>query len=126
MQTSRQYRHLIDEFAVERNADRGQQETSVLVGCCGGVDDDVATGDHLRWVPGGLLECCAKASWYPEDLHVVVHLNLREGCNLLRGETKGDVAGGIARASLDTSPFLHLGHDNIHTFAQEVVHILAL
>ena len=43
---------LVDEFAVEGDADGGQEETGVLVCRRRGVDDDVATGDHLRWVPG--------------------------------------------------------------------------
>ena len=60
------------------------------------------------------------------DLHVVVDLDLGEGCNLLGGETKGDVARVVAGASLDTSPLLHLGHDHVDTLAQEVVHVLAL
>lgn len=51
---------LVDELAVEGNADGGQEEASVLVGGCGCVDDDVATGDHLRRVPGELLECFAE------------------------------------------------------------------
>lgn len=43
--------HLVDELSVERNADRGQKQTCILIGCGGGVDDDVATGDLLGRVP---------------------------------------------------------------------------
>jgi hypothetical protein len=117
---------LVDEFAVEGDADRGQEETGVLVCRGGGVDDDVATGDHFRWVPGGLSAYRDYLTRSQNDLHVIVDLDLGERCNLFGGETKGDVARVVTRASLDTSPLLHLGHDNIDTLAQEVVHVLAL
>jgi hypothetical protein len=42
---------LVDEFTVEGDADRRQEKTGVLVCRRGCVDDDVATGDHLRRVP---------------------------------------------------------------------------
>ena len=87
------------------------------------------------WQPGiifggYLVDFCqdhfVNCQWFLENLHVVVHLDLGERCNLFRGETKGDVARGITRTSLYASPLLHLGHDNIHALAEEVVHVLAL
>jgi len=49
--------YLVDEFAVERNANGGQEQACVLIGGGGGVHNDVATWDHLRRVPGELSVC---------------------------------------------------------------------
>lgn len=89
------------------------------------MDDDVATGNHLRRVPYGMSVLSHATELYEIDSHVVVHLHLRERCNLFGGEAKGDVSRRITRASLDTSPVLDLRHDHIDAFAQEVVHVLA-
>ena len=88
---------LVDEFAVEGDADGGQEETGVLVCRRRGVDDDVATGDHLGRVPGGLSVFKNHKAIFAQqfNLHVVVDLDLGERRNLLRCETKGDVAGVV-------------------------------
>ena len=59
------------------------------------------------------------------NLHVIVDLNLREHGNLFRCETKGNVTRSVTGAALDTPPVLDLGHDDVHTLAQEVVHVLS-
>lgn len=61
-----------------------------------------------------------------KHLRIVVDLDLGEESDVLGGETKANVSTGITRATLDTSPVLDLGHNNIDTFAQEVVHVLSL
>lgn len=61
-----------------------------------------------------------------KHLRIVVDLDFGEESDVLGGETKANVSTGITRATLDTSPVLDFGHDNIDALAQEVVHVLSL
>lgn len=90
-------RLLVDELAVERNAQRRQQQPGVPIRARRGPDGNVAAGDQLG------------------RIRVVVDLNLgKVGDNLWR-EAEADVATAVTAAALDTLPILDPRHDDINT-----------
>lgn len=60
-----------------------------------------------------------------QDLHIEVHLNLREKSHVLRVKAESDIPTAVTTGSSDTRPILDLGHDNIDQLAEEMLHVLA-
>jgi len=61
-----------------------------------------------------------------KDLRIIVDLNLGKHGNILGSETKRDVSARVTRGTLDTLPVLDLGHDDVDTLAEEVVHVFSI
>lgn len=89
------HKRLVFELAVEGYSNGLQQQARVLVICRVGVDGDVATGNHLGWIPMHVsLECSISND---ADLRIVVGLNLGEEGELFGGQTERHVAALVAR-----------------------------
>lgn len=115
----------VDKLAVEGNTHGAEQETGVLVGVGAGVDGDVATGDHFGRVPIPYqLDLIILGNAMGKNLHIIVHLNLREQSHLLRLKTESDVTTAVTTATLHTLPILESGHDNIDQLSEEMQHVL--